>query len=901
MVFANVADPAHCQTPVEAWVQRYNTSAETTDTAKKLAIDGSGNVIVAGDSSGSPTLSDWLIIKYTGAGDPVWTNRFNGPMNLNDHVSGIAADGTGNVFVTGEVTIKYSPSGVPLWTNLLGGSAIAVDTSGNVFVTGAATIKYSGAGVPMWTNVFDGTANAIVADASGNIFVTGVSGEPDGSIRYKTIAYSSQGVPLWTNGYSGPAQTDDQARAVAVDGNGHVFVTGTSLGIGTDYDYATIAYSSDGLPLWTNRYDGPASGVDSAIAVTVDGSGNVFVTGTSLNQVGSDYATIKYSTAGVPLWTNRYHGLAAGTFDYATALVVAASGNVFVTGSSAGSGSGAGWDFATIKYSNAGASLWTNRYDGPDPTFVSSASAIGADAGGNVFVTGTSASGNAASFATLKYSEAGALLWTNRFNDGLGNGNDSPAAVMVDSSGNVFVAGTGRNNYTTIKYSAAGIAFWTNIYSGLGNAGGKLNAMAVDVSGNVFVTGYSLGINGYPEYATIGYSGVGAPSWTNRYSGPVNGENEASSIAVDASGNVFVTGHSWHSGDWDYATIKYSSAGMPLWTNRYNGPGNYDDFATAVAVDSSGNVFVAGYSTATNGHYEYATIKYSGSGVGLWTNRYAGPSKVEDVALAIALDASGNIFVSGYSWGAGSDRDYATIKYSNAGIAMWTNRYNGPGNYIDGASAVAVDSSGNVLVTGVSYGAGGSYDYATIKYSNVGVALWTNRYNGPVNGDDEASSVAVDGSNDVFVTGYSAGNGTGYDYATIAYSSAGLPLWTNRYNGPANGGDLPQTKQSLALASDGSVYVTGASEAGVNGTAYDFATVKYAVPALQLTITRTVTNTVALSWSSLWTGFILQESTNLSFPNGWSQTSQSSVTNDGQISVTAPISAGPKFFRLKSP
>ena len=69
------------------------------------------------------------------------------------------------------------------------------------------------------------------------------------------------------------------------------------------------------------------------------------------------------------------------------------------------------------------------------------------------------------------------------------------------------------------------------------------------------------------------------------------------------------------------------------------------------------------------------------------------------------------------------------------------------------------------------------------------VQAWVQRYNGPGNGDDYARAVAVDSSNNVIVTGYSAGNGSGYDYATIKYSSAGVPLWTNRYNGPGNGDD----------------------------------------------------------------------------------------------------------------
>ncbi len=130
-----------------------------------------------------------------------------------------------------------------------------------------------------------------------------------------------------------------------------------------------------------------------------------------------------------------------------------------------------------------------------------------------------------------------------------------------------------------------------------------------------------------------------------------------------------------------------------------------------------------------------------------------------------------------------------------------------------------MDGSGNVVVTGSSFG-----DYATIAYSGAGVALWTNRYNGPVNGHDIASAVAVDSSGNVVVTGSSAGSGGNSDYVTIAYSGAGVPLWTNRYNGPGNGYDSPQTKSSLAIGSDGAVHVTGASEGLFSS---DFATVKY--------------------------------------------------------------------------
>src|SRR6185503_13164555 len=159
---------------------------------------------------------------------------------------------------------------------------------------------------------------------------------------------------------------------------------------------------------------------------------------------------------------------------------------------------------------------------------------------------------------------------------------------------------------------------WTNYHGGGA-------AISVDSSGNVFVTGKSVGSEGDSDFATIAYSGAGVALWTNRYAGQQYAWEIASAVAVDASGNVFVTGSS---------TVKYSDAGVPLWTNGASG--------IAIGLDGSGNIFVMGSS---------ATIAYSGAGAPLWTNYHGG-------GAAIAVDSSGNVFVTGGD---------ATIKYSGAG------------------------------------------------------------------------------------------------------------------------------------------------------------------------------------------------------------------------------------------
>ncbi|MDP3025982.1 MAG: SBBP repeat-containing protein, partial [candidate division Zixibacteria bacterium] len=232
-------------------------------------------------------------------------------------------------------------------------------------------------------------------------------------------------------------------------------------------------------------------------------------------------------------------------------------------------------------------------------------------------------------------------------------------------------------------------------------------------------------------YATIKYYPDGDTAWVRRYNGPGNSSDGAYAIAVDGSGNVYVTGYSWGSGtNEDYATIKYDPDGNELWEKRYNGPGNYSDFAYAIAVDGSGNVYVTGGSRDSVTYEDYATIKYYPSGDTAWVRRFDDGGS--DEAYALAVDVSGNIYVTGISSASGILYDYATMKYDPDGNQLWVQRYNGPKNGYDWAHAIVVDGSGNVYVTGESEGSGtDEYDYATLKYVQF--------LRGDVNGDSSVS------------------------------------------------------------------------------------------------------------------------------------------------------------------
>ena len=381
---------------------------------------------------------------------------------------------------------------------------------------------------------------------------------------------------------------------------------------------------------------------------------------------------------------------------------------------------------------------------------------------------------------------------------------------------------------------APGSQLWVQRYNGPGNSFDAASSVAVSPGGSrVFVTGESQGARSGPDYATVAYSAVtGARLWAARYNGPGNGSDAASAVAVSPGGSrVFVTGASQgaRSGP-DYATVAYSAVtGARLWAARYNGPGNGSDAASAVAVSPGGSrVFVTGASQGARSGPDYATVAYSAvTGARLWAARYNGPGNGSDAASAVAVSPGGSrVFVTGASRGA-TTTGYLTVAYSAAtGARLWVQRYNGPGNGNDAAYSIAVSPGGSrVFVTGASRGTRSGPDYATVAYSAVtGARLWVQRYNGPGNGSDEAYSVAVSpGGSRVFVTGGSRGTRSGQDYATVAYSAA---TGARLWVTRYNGpATYDDAARAVAVSPLGStVYVTGGSNPGSATLAYSAAT-----------------------------------------------------------------------------
>ncbi|MEO0094043.1 MAG: hypothetical protein ABIK67_07325 [candidate division WOR-3 bacterium] len=421
-----------------------------------------------------------------------------------------------------------------------------------------------------------------------------------------------------------------------------------------------------------------------------------------------------------------------------------------------------------------------------------------------------------------------AQVWSVRYN-GPGNNRDEAHAIIVDSLYNVYITGYSPRNYginydyCTIKYNSLGIEQWVARYNGIGDSVDQARAIGLDESLNVYVTGRSWDWTTKSDIVTIKYNNQGEERWLRRYNGPANDEDQAYALAVSRQGDVYVGGYRTGIGTyWDYCLIKYNAQGESVWVATYNGTGNSNDVIWALAIDSIGNCYVTGYSGGLNTSLDIVTIKYNPDGETVWVRRYDGPAHDYDRGTGIAVNAAGEVWVTGYSLDTINQQDCITIKYNADGVEQWVARYDGPAHGYDLAKAIVIDANGNSFITGNSDGLTSHSDIITIKYDPTGNEEWVARYDGLANNIDVAEAIALDPFGNVCVAGHSQNIVSNNDYVTIKYNPVGETCWVVVFNYSANLDD-----EAFAITTDdsGYIYVTGYSM-GVNSFR-DYYTVKY--------------------------------------------------------------------------
>ena len=364
---------------------------------------------------------------------------------------------------------------------------------------------------------------------------------------------------------------------------------------------------------------------------------------------------------------------------------------------------------------------------------------------------------------------------------------DYGSSVAVDASGAIYVTGrtdgaldgntsAGFEDIFLTKWNTDGTKGWTKQWGTVNYDEGY--SVAVDASGAIYVTGYTNGAldgntrAGEHDIFLTKWNADGTRVWTKQW-GTVNND-EGYSVAVDAFGAIYVTGGTYgaldgntSSGGLDIFLTKWNTDGTKVWTKQW-GTATYD-YGISVAVDASGAIYVAGYTlgeldgNASAGWSDIFLTKWNVDGTKVWTKQWGTVNS--DYGYSVAVDAFGAIYVTGWTYGAldgntsAGERDIFLTKWRADGTKVWTKQWGTAS--IDYGYSVAVDASGAIYVTGWTTGAldgntstGGSDIFLT-KWKADGTKAWTKQWGTAK--DEGGSSVAVDASGAIYVTGITGG------------------------------------------------------------------------------------------------------------------------------------------------
>ncbi len=885
---------ASAQSPAFEWAKNMGGYYGTAN-GNSVAKDNAGNIYTTGLFQGTcdfdPGLgtfnltaaggNDIFILKTDANGNFIWAKRMGG--TANDQANSITVDGSGNVYTTGYffLTADFDP-GVAIFN-------LTATSNNDIFIS-----KLDAAGNFVWAKQMGGTstdaqAYSIALDGSGNVYTTGYfDGTADfdpgvGTFNLSAAGNSdifiskldAAGTFVWARKIGGTSF--DKAFSIALDGSGNIYTTG-SFFLTADFDpgAATFNLTAASLDIFISKLDAAGnfvwakqlggSSIEVAYSIVTDGSGNIYTTGIfdgtvdfdpgggtfNLTSAGSyDVFISKLDLSGNFIWGKQLGGTLS---DYGNSVSVDGSGNIFIAGNFQG----------TADFDPGAGTFNLTSINGSSDIFISKI-----DAFGN-FVWAKQMQGNAMDWAySISVDGSGNVYSTGFFRE---SADFDPGAGVF----NLKIFGTDNGLFIS-KLDASGNFVWAKSSGTSAVTYGK--SVKVDLGGNVYTTGYFYGtvdfdpgagvfnlISASAKTGDVFISKVDASGnfiWAKQLGG--SSDDQAFSIVLDGSGNVYTCGYFSGVADFDpgAGTFNLTSAGsLDIFISKLDGSGNFvwakqmggtsDDRAYSMMLDGSGNIYITGlfYNSADfdpgagtfnltgSGSSDIFISKLDASGNFVWAKKMGGT--LSDWASSIAVDGSSNVYTTGvFNNTADFDPGAAVFNLTSSGFDdVFVSKLDASGNFVwakrwggaswDQSRSIALDGSGNVYTTGsfqdtVDFDPGaatfnltsfGGEDISICKLDASGNFAWARQLGGV--GNDLAYAVSIDGSGNAYTTGYGAGD---FDPGPATYNLTPEGAFISKLDASGNfawakrlGSTSADQGYSITVDGAGNVFTTGKFE-----------------------------------------------------------------------------------------
>ena len=391
-----------------------------------------------------------------------------------------------------------------------------------------------------------------------------------------------------------------------------------------------------------------------------------------------------------------------------TYTATSSPGSITGTGSStpvtvSGLTNGTAYTFTVTATNTAGtsaASAASNSVTPSDPVWIAKLATSGAaeeiavDSSGNVYVVGT---GGYAAITLAKYDSSGVIQWQRNLSETKAYG----FSVALDSSNNIYVCGASGASFATVdmiivKYDNSGTVQWQRKLAGAGTDADEAYSIVLDSSDNVYITGLLYDTFGNRDIFIAKYNSSGTIQWQRKLAG---GFDVGHSIAVDSSSNVYIGGQSNNAGSAAVQIAKYNSSGTIQFQKRIT-LGPYSNMiGYGIAVDSSQNIYIAGEITLSTADIYVAKLDSTASTI-TW-DKLLYSSSGSDTGRDVAVDSSGNVYITGNSFqGTGPQSACQVVKYNSSGTIQWQRFIERTSGGTNIGWGIKVDANNNYYVSG---------------------------------------------------------------------------------------------------------------------------------------------------------------------------------------------------------